>query len=202
MTPVSVLAFSGSLRKASYNSGLIRAATTVLPEGMTLEVFDLSDIPLYNGDVETAGTPESVRVFKDRIAAADALLISTPEYNNSIPGVLKNALDWASRPNKESPFIGKPAAIMGAGGVMGTIRAQMALRQVAASLNLALLNKPEVMVARAWEKFDSEGNLHDEPTFQQIAELLKALGTWTRRLHRPESYNAMPADVKPTAALN
>ena len=203
MTPISVLAISGSLRKTSYNSGLIRAAMQVLPEGMTIETFDLAPIPLYDGDVESAGIPEGVKALKARIAAADALLITTPEYNSSIPGVLKNALDWASRPPKESPFIGKPTAIMGAGGIMGTVRAQIALRQVAASLNLAILNKPEVMVARSWEKFDADGNLKDEPTFQQIAELLKALQTWTGRLRGPELvYNSPAAETRQTAAFN
>lgn len=180
--PVRVLGFSGSLRKGSYNTGLLRAAAELVPDGMTLEIFDLAPIPLYNGDVEAAGAPEAVRQFKAAIAAADALLIATPEYNYSIPGVLKNAIDWASRPPQNSPFSGKPLAIMGAGGMMGTSRAQFHLRQVAVFVNLLPLNKPEVTIQRASEKFDKEGNLTDVASRQQIRALLEALAAWTRRL--------------------
>jgi chromate reductase len=155
----------------------------MLPDGATLEIFDLAPIPLYNQDLTEGGNiPESVQRFKARIAAADALLIATPEYNYSIPGVLKNALDWASRPPKDSPFDDKPLAIMGAGGGLGTGRAQYHLRQVAVFLNLLPLNKPEVLVQRAWEKFDAQGHLTDEPTRQQVRALLEALVAWTRRL--------------------
>jgi chromate reductase, NAD(P)H dehydrogenase (quinone) len=181
-TPVHVLGFAGSLRRASTNRGLLRAAAEVLPEGMTLEVFDLSPIPLYNADVEEAGEPEPVTHFKQRLAAADAVLIATPEYTYSIPGVLKNAIDWASRPPRECPLIGKPLAIMGAGGTFGTVRSQLALRQVAAFVNMLALNKPEVMVQRNWEKFDSKGDLTDEATKEQVRGLLTALATWTRSL--------------------
>ncbi len=197
-TPVHVLGISGSLRKASINRGLLHAASQVLPEGMTLEIYDLANIPLYNGDIEAAGIPESVKEFKGRIFAADALLIATPEYNRSVPGVLKNALDWASRPPKESPFSGKPIAIMGAGGMSGTVRAQMALQQMAVFMNMHPLNRPEVYVARAWEKFDAEGNLKDEATLQQISELLKGLATWTRLL-RGET-RALKTDIENQAA--
>ncbi len=151
-SPIRVLGFSGSLRKGLYNTALLRAASELLPEGMTLGIFDLSPIPLYNGDVEVAGAPESVQNFKARIAAADALLIATPEYNYSIPGVLKNAIDWASRPPKDSPLNGKPLAMMGAGGLLGTVRAQMHLRDILLHNNVLVLNKPEVYVARAAEK--------------------------------------------------
>lgn len=179
---IHVLGISGSLRQNSTNTGLLRAAQELLPEGMTLEIYDIRGIPLYDNDVFVQGIVESVQRFKDRISAADALLIATPEYNHSIPGVLKNALDWASRPPKESPFSGKPLAIMGAGGVMGTIRAQNHLRQIAVALNLLTLNRPEVAVARAWEKFDQNGNLLDEATRGQVRELLEALRDWTIRL--------------------
>ncbi len=177
-----ILGLSGSLRKGSYNSGLLRAAQQVLPAGVILEIFDLASIPLYNGDVEAAGFPEPVREFKARILAADALLIATPEYNYSIPGVLKNALDWASRPLKENPFNGKPVALMGAGGQFGTARAQMHLRQVALALDLLPLNRPEVMIQRAAEKFDPDGNLTDDSIRQRIKLLLEALVEWTQRL--------------------
>ncbi len=180
--PIHVLGIAGSLRKASVNKGLLRAAADMLPEGMLLETFDLAPIPLFNADVEAAGVPEAVLHFKARIAAADALLIATPEYNHSVPGVLKNAIDWASRPAKESPLNGKPLAIMGAGGMGGTVSAQLALRQVASFTNMLPVNKPEVAIQRAWEKFDAEGNLTDEPSCEAIRALLQALLDWTRRL--------------------
>lgn len=179
--PVHVLGFSGSLRRGSLNTALLRAASELLPDGMTLEIHDLAAIPLYNGDVEASGVPAPVQAFKERIAAADALLIATPEYNYSISGVLKNALDWASRP-VPSPMSGKPLAIAGAGGRFGTVRAQLHLRQIAVYLNLLPLNKPELMIPLAWEKFDAEGRLTDEPTRTALRDLLVALGDWTRLL--------------------
>jgi chromate reductase len=195
-TPVHVLGFSDSLRKYSNNSGLLHAAGQVLRDGMTLELFDLSVIPLYNGDIEATGLPEGVK------AAADALLIATPEYNYSMPGVLKNALDWASKPSKESPFIGKPLAIMGAGWMMGTVRAQIALRQVAGFSNMLPLNRPEVLVIRAWEKFDGEGNLKDEATLAQISDLLKALDAWTRHLRLPAAAPSRSINKKAPVAYH
>ncbi len=179
---IRVLGFSGSLRKGSWNSGLLREAARLVPEGMTLEIFDLAPIPLYNEDVRQTGEPEPVRLFKERIAAADALLIAVPEYNYSIPGVLKNAIDWASRPSETSPLRGKPLALMGAGGALGSARAQYHLRQVAIFTDMHPLNKPELFVARGREKFDSDGNLLDESFRPLISALLEALGVWTRRL--------------------
>ncbi len=131
--------------------------------------------------------PDAVKHFKARIAAADALLIATPEYNHSIPGLLKNAIDWASRPPKESVLNGKPVAIMGAtGGLWGTIRAQMALRQICVYTNMLPINKPEVLIARAGEKFDGAGRLIDETTREMIRAQLEALLVWTNRLRAPE----------------
>jgi len=179
---VHVLGISGSLRKGSFNSGLLRAAREVLPEGMDLEIAEIADIPLYNGDVELAGFPEPVARLKERIAAADALLFSTPEYNYSIPGVLKNAIDWVSRPPQQSPLSGKPIAVMGAGARLGTARAQYHLRQVAVFTNMLPINKPELLVMNAAEKFDGSGKLKDESTKEQLAALLEALATWVRRL--------------------
>jgi chromate reductase len=180
---IHVLGFAGSLRKASLNASALRAAGELLPAGMTLEIFDLAPIPLYNGDVEAVGFPEPVQRFKERIVAADALLIATPEYNYSIPGVLKNAIDWASRPSDSTPFKGKPAAIMGASPAMtGTVRAQYHLRQVCVYLNLFPLNQPELFIMRAHEKFDAQGRLIDEETRLRIGQLLEALAAWTRRL--------------------
>ncbi len=179
--PIRVLGIAGSLRKASYNAGLLRLALDTLPEGMTLEVFDLSNIPLFNQDL-VAEPPEPVAVFKSRIAAADALLIATPEYNHSIPGVLKNALDWASRPLKETPLDDKPVALMGAGGINGTAYAQSHLREVAIFTNMHVLARPVVQIQRAWEKFDQNGNPTDESIRPLIQSLLEALDAWTRRL--------------------
>jgi chromate reductase len=179
---IHVLGFSGSLRKGSFNTALLRAAAELLPEGMALEIFDLSPLPLFNSDLEAQGMPEVVKNFKARIAAADALLIATPEYNYSIPGVLKNAIDWASRTPKDSPLNGKPLAMMGAAGMMGTVRAQMHLRDVLLHNNVMVLNKPEVYITRAAEKFDAERRLIDEPARQRIRELLAALRDWTLRL--------------------
>lgn len=179
---VHVLGFSGSLRKASYNTGLLNDAGRLLPDGMTFETFDLLPIPFYNGDVEAQGAPDAVRHFKDRIAAADALLIASPEYNYSVTGVLKNAIDWVSRPPKDSPFIGKPVAIMGAGGLYGTVRAQLHLRQILLPTGANVLTRPDVHVMRSWEKFDTEGNLTDEETRDRVAQLLVALRDWTLHL--------------------
>jgi len=179
---IQVLGISGSLRKNSVNAGLLRAAAAVAPQGISVDIFDLSPIPLYNEDLLTAGVPGPVSAFKDAIATADALLIATPEYNYSIPGVLKNAIDWASRPIKGSPLVGKPVALMGAGGMMGTVRAQLALRQVAVYTNMFVLNRPEVLVVRAHEKFDASGNLVDESTRAAVRDLLEALRAWTIRL--------------------
>lgn len=178
-----VLGISGSLRQASHNTGLLRAASELLPEGMTLEIYDLSPIPLYNQDVvDTIGFPDAVKHFKERIRAADALLIATPEYNYSVTGVLKNAIDWASRPTQENTWNDKPVAIMGAGGMAGTARAQLALRQIAVFVNLHILNKPELRVIRSWEKFDPQGNLTDDAVRKELRALLEALAAWTRRL--------------------
>ena len=180
-SPLRVLGFAGSLRKASFNRGLLRAATELVPDGMSLDVFDIAPIPLYNGDLEAEGRPEPVTAFREAIRAADALLIACPEYNYSIPGVLKNAIDWASR-GADQPFAGKPVAFMGAGGGLGTARSQYHLRQVCVFLDLHPLNKPEVFVPQASQKFDAQGNLTDESVRPRVAALLAALGDWTQRL--------------------
>jgi len=178
---LQVLGIAGSLRRGSYNRALLRAAAELLPDGMTLEVFDLSPIPLYNADVEAEGFPAAVRSFRERIAAADALLIATPEYNYSIPGVLKNAIDWASRP-PEPPLAKKPVAMMGASdGGFGTVRSQLNLRQVFVGTNMIPMQKPEVLVSRADQKIDSSGRLTDEKTRSAIRDFLAALAAWTRK---------------------
>jgi chromate reductase, NAD(P)H dehydrogenase (quinone) len=179
---VKVLGICGSLRKGSYNHAALRAASELLAEGMSLTVADIADIPLYNEDVRQAGFPPTVQKLREAIAAADALLFVTPEYNYSMPGVLKNAIDWASRP-PDQPFNGKPVAIMGAtSGLWGTSRAQYHLRQSCVFLNMLPINKPEVLIAQAQNKFDAEGRLTDQTTRDLIAQLLVALRDWTRRL--------------------
>ena len=176
---LKVLGISGSLRQGSYNSAALRAAGELLPEGMTLETFSLREFPLYDEDVRQVGFPPVVQEFRQRIAAADALLIVTPEYNYSVSGVLKNAIDWASRP-PEQPFHGKPIAIMGASpSMLGTARAQYHLRQMFVYLNGLVLNQPEVMIADAPSKFDQEGKLTDSKTQEFIRKLLVALKHWT-----------------------
>jgi chromate reductase len=180
---LSVLGIAGSLRAGSFNRALLRAAQELAPAGMEITAFDLAPIPLYNGDVEAAGDPEPVAALKAAIRQADALLIVTPEYNFGVPGVLKNAIDWASRPPRGSALQGKPAAIMGATpGMGGTGRAQMQLRQTFVFTQTHAVLSPEVLVARAGEKFDASGRLTDEPTRKFVGQLLQALADWTLRL--------------------
>ena len=174
-----ILAFSGSLRKNSFNTGLLRFAATHLPENTALEIFDISTIPFFNQDDEKP-IPLPVQDFRQSVEAADAVIIATPEYNHSIPGVLKNVLDWGSR--SPNVFDAKPLAIMGAGGQFGTTRAQYHLRQVAAALNMFPVNVPQVLVYRSWEKFDQDGNLVDEESRELVVDLLKKLVELTRRL--------------------
>lgn len=177
-----VLGISGSLRKGSFNTALLRAAIALAPQSMQFETADIGAIPLYNEDVRAQGLPEPVVKLREQIARADALLLVSPEYNYSISGVLKNAIDWASRPPSQ-PFAGKPLAIMGASGsVGGTMRAQYHLRQIAVYLDMHPINKPEIFVRNAQSAFDAEGNLTDETTKKLIGQLLDAITTWTRKL--------------------
>lgn len=188
MKIVKILGFAGSLRKGSFNRALINAALELAPEGAELKIFDLDGIPLYNQDNE-GRPPERVVAFKEAIRNADALLIATPEYNYSIPGVLKNAIDWASRPYDDNVFRGKPSAIMSASGSMiGGARAQYHLRQVFVFLDMHPINKPEVIVSMAQEKIDKDGKVTDAHTREKIKELLEALVAWTARLEsaRPQ----------------
>ena len=179
---ISILGFAGSLRKGSYNKALLRAALEQVPKDATLEIFDLEGIPPFNQDHEQ-NPPERVRLFKQKIRAADAILIATPEYNYSIPGVLKNAIDWASRPYGDNSFEGKPVAIMSAaGGMLGGSRAQYQLRQTFVFLDMHPLNRPEVIVPAVHEKVDQDGKVTDEKTRQKIRELLEALVKWTKKL--------------------
>jgi chromate reductase len=179
---MTILGVAGSLRKTSFNRGALRAAKELAPEGVTVEEFELEGIPLYNQD-EERNPPARVTEFKAKIRAADAILFVTPEYNFSIPGVLKNAIDWASRPYGDSAWDGKPAAIMGASvGTLGTGRAQYHLRQCCVFLNMFPVNRPEVLIANAAQRFDADGNLTDEQSRQLIRQLLENLAAWTRKI--------------------
>ncbi|MEW6668522.1 MAG: NAD(P)H-dependent oxidoreductase [Thermodesulfobacteriota bacterium] len=200
---VRILGFAGSLRKRSYNRSILSAALEVMPDDAVLEVFDLEGIPGFNQDLESQ-PPDKIKAFKAKIRAADAILIATPEYNYSIPGVLKNAIDWASRPYGDNAFEGKPVAVMGASiGMLGTGRAQYHLRQSFVFLNMYPINQPEVMVPFAEGKFDSNGRLVDDKTRGKIRELLQSLVAWTRKLRvekeafgqpeRPEAYESAAA---------
>jgi chromate reductase, NAD(P)H dehydrogenase (quinone) len=183
---VRVLGIAGSLRKASFNRALLRAAQELAPKEMEIVSFDLDPIPPYNEDVEKQGDPPPVAALKDAIRSADALLFVSPEYNYGIPGVLKNAIDWASRPPGKSPLTGKPAAIMGASqGTGGTIRMQLALRQTFLFTETHAMLKPEVYVARAQDKFDAEGRLTDEKTRDFVGKFLAALVPWAQKFPRP-----------------
>lgn len=179
---IKVLAFAGSLRKGSFNKALVRVALEVAPENVAIEVFDLEGIPPFNQDFE-ANPPQRVKEFKDKIRNADSLLIATPEYNYSVSGVLKNAIDWASRPSADTPLEGKPVAIMSASiGRFGGARAQYHLRQSFIFLNMHPVNRPEVMLSSAQDNVDANGKVTNEQTRQLIRQLLEALSEWTVRL--------------------
>src|SRR5881398_1842299 len=181
---IRVIGIAGSLREGSFNKGLLRAAIALAPAGMEITTFNrLGDIPPYNDDVMAKGDPEPVAAFKTAIREADALLIVTPEYNYGVPGVLKNAIDWASRPPSSSVLDGKPIALMGATpGRTGTARAQLTLRQSFVFTRSAVLPGPEVLVAEAHEKFAPDGTLRDEATREHVRELVQRLVRWTERL--------------------
>ncbi len=179
---IRILAFAGSLRKASYNRALVRAAAEAAPDGMEVEIFGLEGIPLFDGDVEAKGFPERVEAFHEAIERADGLLISTPEYQHGVPGVLKNAIDWASRPPGKATILGKPVAIMGATpGMWGTARAQAQLRQALVYNRCPMVLQPEVLVAKAKERFDEDRRLTHDATRGFVRRLLEELGELVRR---------------------
>ena len=181
---IKVLAMCGSLRKGSYNMAALRIAIAQKPPGMTIEVADISQIPLYNEDVRQQGFPPPVETLRGQIKAADALLFACPEYNYSMSGVLKNAIDWASRP-PDQPFAGKPCAMFGAGaGMAGTARAQYDLRRSCVFLDMHPLNKPEIFIGAAQTKFDASGRLTDDVARGLIRDMLVALERWTRQIAR------------------
>lgn len=177
---IKVLGFAGSLRNHSHNLMLLKAAVELKPEEMDIEIFSLNDIPLYNEDIEKEGIPESVKIFKQKIEESDSLLIASPEYNYSFTGVLKNAIDWASRTPANSPLIKKPYALMGvSGGGSGTMKSQMHFRQVAVFNNMIGMNKPEVYVTFGKSKFSEAGELTDEPTREHLKKFLSAFFEWS-----------------------
>ncbi|MDB4950769.1 MAG: chrR [Gemmatimonadetes bacterium] len=180
---LKVLGIPGSLRRASYNRALLVAAQELAPPEMRIDIHDLHGLPLFDEDVEAQGVPDAVAALRAAIAAADALLIATPEYNHGVPGVLKNAIDWASRPTRGSPLAGKPTAIFGASpGATGTARAQSQLRQAFVFTRTPAVLQPEILVYRAHEKFDAEGRLTDETTRTFVRKLLDGLVDWTARM--------------------
>ena len=179
---VKILGIAGSLRKGSYNRSALRAAQNLLPDNARMVIFELDGIPPFNQDLEMQPAP-AVSELKSKVRFADAILFVTPEYNYSVPGVLKNAIDWVSRPHGDNAWDGKPVAIMGASiGMLGTARAQYHLRQIFVYLNMYALNRPEVMIPNAADKFDANGDLVDEDTRKRIRELMSALTNWTIRL--------------------
>jgi len=191
--PIRILGIAGSLRRKSYNRAALRAAQQLAPEDAVIDSFELDGIPVFSEDDERQPPPKVVE-FKKRIREADAILFVTPEYNYSIPGVLKNAIDWASRPYGDSAWTDKPAAIMGASvGTLGTARAQYHLRQVFVFLNVHAINQPEVMIANAIQNFGAEGNLTNETTKNLIRQLLTNLVARTRDLQQAKSAKAANA---------
>jgi len=181
-TPIRILGIAGSLRRDSYNRATLRAAIELAPEDASIDIFELDGIPGFNQD-EEQNPPAKVVELKRRIREADAILFVTPEYNYSVPGVLKNTIDWASRPYGDSAWNGKPAAIMGASvGTIGTARAQYHLRQMMVFLNMFPVNQPEVMIGNASEQFDAQGNLTNDVAKQFIRQLLQNLVDWTRQI--------------------
>jgi chromate reductase len=184
-TPIQLLGISGSLRKGSYNTSLLHAALHLLPEGVTMETFNIGELPLYNADLDmpaAAQRPAVVQQFRDKVAKADGLVICSPEYNYGIPGGLKNAIDWASR-GKDSPLIKKPVAIMGATiSLWGTVRMQLDFHHIFLYLDMRPVYKPEVLIAKAESKFDDKGNLTDETSRELVKQKLEALKAEIRSL--------------------
>jgi chromate reductase len=181
---ISILAIAGSLRKDSYNKGALRAAQALCPEGAKIEIYDIAGLPLFNQDEERNPTAK-VSEFKQKIRAADAILLATPEYNYGVPGVMKNALDLASRPYGDNAWSGKPVALMSAAvSVAGGIRAQYHVRQSFVFLNMEAVVQPEVAIGSAPQRFDDKGNLTDETSKKMIRQLLENLIAKARMLRK------------------
>ena len=177
-----IVAFAGSLRRRSFNRALIRAAQELAPDGMAIDLIEIAGLPFYNADVESDGDPQSVETFKASLREADGLLIATPEYNDGIPGVLTNAIDWGSRLPGRSPLAGKPVALMGASpSQIGTARAQLHLRQLLSHVQARVLPPPELLVASAHEQFDADLRLTHDATRRVLAQLLERFSRWIAR---------------------
>jgi chromate reductase len=177
-----VVALPGSLRRASFNRALLVAATQVAPPELRIQIESLEDIPLFNEDLEAAGVPDAVLALRAAIDQADGLLIACPEYNHGVPGVLKNAVDWLSRPPRRSVLAGKPTALVGASmGMTGSARGQSQLRQSFVFTDTPVMPQPEILVAKAHEKFDANLELTDEPTRRYLAKVLASFTVWIRR---------------------
>lgn len=181
------LGLAGSLRRASHNRALLRALGEVLPEGVELSLFEgMGELPLFSSDIPYDPPPPAVAAWKEALLGADALIIATPEYNYSVPGVLKNALDWATRPALTSPLRRLPVGLLGAAaGMSGSMRAQYHLRQIMVYTDSRVMNQPEVFVARAHERFDADGKLVDEPTRAVLAAYALALQEWVLAHPKP-----------------
>jgi len=184
MPNLDILALPGSLRRGSYNAALLRLAQQVAPDDVSVELYDYSDIPLYNGDLEVSAYPAAATKLKERVRRADGLLFGVPEYNYGMPGVLKNMIDWVSRPYGQSAWAGKPAAILGAGGGLGTARSQYQFRLIAHALQMRMVDRPEIFVANAAQKFDAELNLTDPVAKDLVAQLMAALRDLARDTKR------------------
>lgn len=195
-----IVAFAGSLRRRSFNRALLHAAASLAPEGMTIEPISIGELPFYDADVEAEGDPPSVQAFKASLGAADGVLIATPEYNDGIPGVLGNAIDWGSRLPGVAPLTGKPVAIVGASpGQVGTARAQSHLRQILGHVQARTLPPPELLVARAHERFDAELRLGDESTRLVLASLLERFARWIARERAADEIERALAAPAPAA---
>lgn len=180
--PITIAGISGSLRKASFNTATLHLMAAMAPAGMTLDVVTLDGVEPFDTDVEAKGWPTHVAALREQIGAADAVIFATPEYNYSIPGVLKNAIDWLSRPERKSPLFGKPAGIIGAStSRVGTARAQAHLRQILFYNAMPLLPSAEVLIAQAAGRFDDQGRLTDDATRQHLADFWTKYAAWVRR---------------------
>ena len=201
---VRVLGISGSLRRASFNSGLLRAAIEVGPEGMEIDIFDIKDLPFYDGDIEAQGDPAPVIALKSAIRDADGVIFATPEYNWGTSGASKNAVDWASRDREPGSLMGKPATIIGAGGRAGTARAQMQLHETLAETGSVVMVKPGVLVqAFAPMKFDSEGSMIDEATKELLRRHLGEFAGWVLKIaRRPHEFVLQACEMDIQSAMS
>jgi chromate reductase len=186
--PIRLLGFAGSLREKSLNRALLRAAARECPDGAELETFDLRGIPVYDEDLRESGPPPQVTLLKERIAAADGVLICTPEYNNSVPGVVKNAVDWVSRPPDSSPWSGKPIGLMGAtDGPWGTVRSQQHLRLAFVSTGSLVMVRPQVYLPHAHLLLGEDGDYADEATLRRVRQFMLGFARWARMFRDAEA---------------